>query len=207
MYKNVISILMVVLTTFLCGCNDLGISDAIALDENEHISFEHLGNDRIEFQGNIYYLSPINFLWGNEGFLKNEGNCKYIGWSGARFGYKSFVFGDSADNPTFLYFTNTSSTYLIESFDYKNETFNIEETKESFVFCDNLLPCDEKAAIFGVTCSTIIISSSVCPPLKMRLSIFNEGDQWYAASSNMVKFRLTEHFVNILDENNLLNNN
>lgn len=205
MYKKIVLVLLIVFMLVLCGCSDLGVGDAIALDEDMHIEFNHIDDVHIEFRGNIYYLSHIKFLWGEKWNLEADEEYEYLGWTGSRFWYKSHIFAESKENSTFLYSTNTESTYLKEDFDYKTESFSINGTDIVFVFNDDLLECEgEQAEIFGKFTSDIVISSISCPKLRARLSFFDENNEWYAASNNMIKFKLSDHLVELLEQNNLL---
>lgn len=107
--KVLLSILVVFIFTF-CACGEsptFGLSDNLALDEELYIKFNHIDDERIELLSNIFYLSNVSFLWGEEGDLKVAGGYEYLGWIGSRFWRKSHMFADSKENPTFMYSTNT----------------------------------------------------------------------------------------------------
>ena len=76
MYKKISVVLIFVILLFsLFGCNRLGVEKALILKEKDHIKFNYLDDkrDRIEYQGNIYYLSPI-YLYDNM-----SGDCLELG--------------------------------------------------------------------------------------------------------------------------------
>lgn len=205
MFKKALLIIFILFAVTLCACDGFGIEEAVDLDEEMHLSFNFLDDGLFEFQGNIYYLSHVNFLWGHEGDLKADGECEYLGWIGSRFWRKSHIFADIKEKPTFIYSTNTRSTYLNKNFDYKSETFFVEGTGDSFVFGEDLFEQEDKESELGnFPSKQIVIVSTNCSKLKARLYVFNENNEWYASSSNMVKFKLSDYLVDILDRNNLL---
>ena len=208
MYKKTISLLMIALLIIsLSSCSDLGIGDALALDEDLHIRFKYLEDNRIEYQETIYYLSPMSFLWGEEEILDTLGDYKYIGWTGARFFYKSHIFGDSMEAPTFLYSTNTRETYLKEDYDYQTDDFLVNGTDAIIRFCDDLLETDyENSAIYSQKSTEVIISSVNHPTLKAQLFIVIDDEEWYAVSRSLTAFKLSEHFIDILINNEIIPN-
>ena len=123
----------------------------------------------------------------------------------------SFLFNIGADaqldNPTFLYINDGCTYFIKETFDYEAEMFNIENTSETFVFGEELLQCDEVAESFGKTKCEVILSSITCPTLKINLFIFKENDEWYATSRNLVKYKISNRFLDILNEYHYINNN
>lgn len=206
MYKRLIISFTAFLFVFLCGCNDLGIGDALALDEDQHIHFTNLDNDRIVYQGVEYYPSPVDFLWSEGWKCESTEEYKYLGWAGSRFLSPSHWYADSFESPIFIYANDASSgiTYLREDFDYEVETYVIEGTSETIVFGNELEQCDLDVQLFGKPTERIVLSSTVCSPLKLRLYTFSEKGHWYVYTGNLKIFKLSERFYNILDENNLL---
>lgn len=199
MYKKIVVVLTAVFFIFLfSGC---GIKNTLVLKEKDHIKFNYVNDNKtcIEYKGNIYYLSPI--------YLCDNISDEYVklGWVGSRFWYHYFVYCDVIDDPTFLYVTDGHSCFIKETFDYNTEVFNIENTLETIVFCEDLLQCDEKAQFFGKTQCEVILSAIACPKLKINLSIFEENGKWYATSRNRVKYKLSDHFLNVLNEHEFLN--
>ncbi|MBR3917738.1 MAG: hypothetical protein IKJ59_03260 [Clostridia bacterium] len=201
MYKKTIMIFLIVIMITLCGCSSLGIKQALDLDEDLHIKFNYLENENIEFQGNEYYLSPMSFLWNGK---ETRTNLKYLGWVGERFFYHSNVLGNSTEPPVFLYVIETAETYFIKDYNYIDDEFLIEGTDDVICFGDDLLEIDCGIGIAPSPNVDIIISSVKYPELKAELSVFFSGVSWYAKSSGLQTFKLSDHFVSVLNENSLL---
>ena len=199
MYKKIATSLIVVLTILnLTGCYDFGVELALSLKEEDHIDLNYLNDDYdVEYQGNIYREIPIN-LYACDDHVE-------LGWVGGRWWYHYTLYGDSLDDPTFFYY-GLHYYYVKESFDFKTEPFNIEGTSKTLVFGEDLLECDEAELLFGMRTSKILIHSVTCPKLKILLNFFEENGQWYASSSNLVAFKLSDRLVDILIENNLIDN-
>ena len=215
MYKRGILTLIIVLSMlFLSSCNfayiwesisnPLGIGDALALDEDLHTPINHLGDDRYEIQGSIYYLPPLSFLCGSKGAIEASGNYEYIGWTGDRILYSEF-YGDSRESPVFIYVPNTKHTFLREDYDYQTDNFQVADTDEVICFSNDLLNTDyENTNLFNRTHTTILISSVSHPTLTVTLYIVVDGDEWYAITNDMKPFLLSEHFTNILIDNQIV---
>ena len=208
MRKNIITLLIVVLLLFsLSGCEDLGIGEALALKEKDRLEVNVLEDDEslIEYQGNVYYLSPMPFLWGSRETLDVTGDYEYLGWVGGRFLYHSYVYGDTRENPTFLYSTRTETIHLREDYDYRSDSFLIEGTESIIRFSDDLLDTGrDYMELFNSGSIEIVISSVTHPALKAKLFVLKDGATWYGVSRDMKPFRLSDNFVNILADNKII---
>lgn len=204
--KRIAILIIVCFTLILVGCNDdpLGIKYALSLKDEEHIDLKPLDDSNgliaHEYEGNVYYMSPINFYVENldDDYIK-------LGWIGERWGYHYSLYGDSRDDPTFFYFNH--SYFIKETFDYETELFNIKGTSETLVFCQDLVQCDEVELLFGMHTEDIFLSSVKCPKMKILLFVFEESGEWYASTGNRVAYKLSNRLINILNENQLINTN
>jgi len=209
MYKKIFTVLIiVVLIVSVSGC---GIRDALELDEDLHIELNWVDDDRIEYQGNIYYHSPIDFLRGEKWDIEATGEYEYLGWSGSRWFYSSHIFGNTKENPVFLYSTNTTQTLFREDYDYRIDTFLIDGTDDTFRICDDLLDLDPEEPVIApysekINKAEITITSTTYPTLKANWTAYYIDDYgWFVyTNSGWDVFRLSEHFINILTENGIL---
>jgi hypothetical protein len=193
------------ITSSLSGC---GIGDMLALDEDLHIKFNYLDEDRqrLEYKGNIYYLSPIRFLTGYRGAYEDD-RYQYLGWVGARIKTTLHVVAGSNGPPIFIYFADPSRgrIYFREDYDYLTDDFLIEGTDDIIRFCDDMLYADESKADLTYTNNyDVVISSVTYPGLHAKLNVAKDHTGWYAITWNFVPFKLSDNFVNILIENQLI---
>ena len=82
MCKKLLVLVIILLLRFsLVGCNDLGLGDAIALDEKEHLFLNFVNTNGIEhitYQGNTYYSSDMGFLWNGQQKPQAMGDDEYV---------------------------------------------------------------------------------------------------------------------------------
>lgn len=210
MYKRITFALFCVFC-LICfsGCNDLGISDALSLDDDKHIKLNFIDDDSydsFEYKGTVYNLSEIDFLRAGEGELFASDKYEYLGWTGSRFWYRSHIFADSLDNPTFIYSTNSRDTYFREDYNYLTDTFIIEGTDDTIRLCDDLLDVDSDKHSFGKSTNEIVISSVNHPTLTAKFDIMIcDGSLYACAQTNtVVAFRISENFTNVLIDNHIV---
>ena len=211
MCKKLLVLFIVALLIFtMVSCNDLGISEALALDEKEHLvldSGETNGVEYVVYNGCTYRASALDFLRDGNRHPQAKGDYEYvyIGWTGSRFGYSSFIYGDFINNPTFLYSSRTEKIYLREDYDYRNDNFLIEGIEETLNFRDDILDTDySNTNLFNRKAKEIVLSSVIHPSLWVKLFIVKEGENWYAITGSMVPFELSDRAVNILINNKII---
>lgn len=206
MYKKILVVLLCVLICFpLSGCGSwFGIKYSLALDEDLHTPINDLGNGQYEIKGQIYYLPPIEFLNETKRTIEASGKYEYIGWTGDRILYSEF-YGDSRESPVFVYVPNTNHTLLRTDYDYKADTYLIEGTTALISLGEDLLDTGyTNTELFNRKCTEIIVSSETHPTLTARLHIVLDNGAWYAISNTHVGYKLSEHFVNVLVENEII---
>ena len=181
----------------------LGVWDRLLLDETMHNVVEYVDNDTIKYQGNMYYLAPMIFISDSYTTVQEERGYEYIGWSGPRFFYIDTYYGDSKDSPNILYETRLRYTYFREDYDYKTDTFKIENTEDSICFGEDLIETSYKSSGFAVQ-TYISLSSSTHTSLDINLGIICDNGNWYARSMDFVYFQLSENFVEILMKNKII---
>ena len=79
------------------------------------------------------------FIQDNSTSIQEERGYEYIGWSGFRFFYIDIFYGDSKDAPNILYETRLRNTYFREDYDYKTDTFKIEDFDDVICFGEDLI--------------------------------------------------------------------
>ena len=175
----------------------LGLWDRIILDEKTHNVVEYIDQDTVRYQDNTYYLAPMIFFQDSSTTVQEERGYEYIGWSGPRFFYINTYYGDSKDSPSILYESRLSATYFREDYDYKTDTFKIEETEDAVCFEEDLTELSGVPSSDGAYTSKvyIVLSSSTHPSLDIRLGVFEENGIWYAYSMDFVYFELSENLV------------
>ena len=206
MFKKTIALLFAFIHIFLVsGCNELGVSDALNLDESEYIQLKSIDYEHFEYNGNVYYLSPMDFLRNETGNFSFSDKCKYLGWTGDRLAY-NYLYVDSFDNPTFIYFTVSNNIYFKEDYDYQTDTFLIDGTNDTIRFCDDLLAIDYDISPFGLSTKPLVISSVECPALTETLDVLIfDGALYVCTQTNTtVAFEISEKFTNILLDNKIV---
>lgn len=184
----------------------LGLWDRIILDEKTHNVVEYIDQDTRRYQDNTYYLAPMIFFQDSSTTVQEKRGYEYIGWSGPRFFYIDTFYGDSKDSPSILYESRLSATYFREDYDYKTDTFKIEETDDAVCFAEDLTELSGVPSSDGAYTSKvyIVLSSSTHPSLDIRLGVFEEDGIWYAYSMDFVYFELSENLVEILMKNGII---
>ena len=181
----------------------LGGWDRLLLDEKTHNVVEYVDNDTIKYQGNMYYLAPKFFIQDDYTTIQEERGYEYIGWTGPRCFYINTYYGDSKDSPNILYETRLRYTYFREDYDYKTDTFKIENTEDAICFGEDLIETSYKPSDVGVQ-TYISLSSSTHTSLDINLGIICDNENWYARSMDFVYFQLSENFVEILMKNKII---
>lgn len=201
--KLCFTISILLLCLLLSGCsfikNDvLGIGYSLSLDEDMHIKFNRIDDEHIEYQGNVYYLSDGIFFY-NEPI----GNgYEYIGWSGSRWWRSTEIWGDRAESPTFLYFTEWRQTYFNENYDYRTDMFSIAGTDDVICFGEDLLDTDyQNTNLFNRQHTKVELSSVNHPFLNATLFVVSDNGKWYAMTNTQLRFELSDSFVEILRNN------
>lgn len=181
----------------------LGVWSRILLDEEVHNVIKYNEDDTIEYQGNTYYRASMNFIGDNSNTVEEKRGYEYIGWCGPRFFYIDTFYGDSKDAPNILYSTSTHYTYFREDYNYKTDFFKIEGTEDVICFGEDLMETSRRPANeWGG--DPIRLLSSTHPSLDIHLDIIFENGIWYAQSSDLVYFELSENFVEILVKNQII---
>lgn len=211
MCKKLLVLVIILLLIFsLVGCNDLGLGNALALDEKEHLFLNCVNTNGIEYatyQNNTYYSSNLGFLFDGNWTPQAKGDYEYvyIGWTGSRFGYHSLIYGNSLNTPIFLYSSRTGKIYLREDYDYRSDVFLIEKTEETLNFRDDILDTDYcNTNLFNRESKEIILSSVTHPSLWVKLFVVKDEDKWYAITSTMLPFELSNRTVTVLLNNNII---
>ena len=214
MFKKIIVIILAAISVMLslsgCGVGTavfLGIAigggdqiqEAFELKEEDHIKFNYLNDlcDLMEYDGNIYYLSPSRF------HVEDINDFVEIGWSGQRWRY-NYVYADAIEEPTILFAKDSNSYFIKESFNCYSEEYNIEGCSVSIVFNVELTKSVKIEVPDGVEEYELILSSVKCPSLKFKFSVFRENDSWYAYGGPLFSFQLSDRLVGILDNNGLI---
>ena len=215
MVKKAITIAIVVCMLFtLSACSKeetnsvlnevtLGLWDRILLEEETHNLIEYVDDETIEYQGSKYYLAPMIFIQDSAKSVEEERGYEYICWTGPRFFYIDTYYGDSKDSPNILYDVRLCDTYFREDYDYKTDMFQIEGTEDFICFGEDLIETDYKDMNYSA--EYISLSSSTHTSLDIKLGIFFDNGVWYAYTSDLVYFELSENFVEILMKNQIIN--
>ena len=183
----------------------LGVWSRILLDEELHNIVKYNEDDTIEYQGNTYYRAPMMFINVNSYTVEEEMGYEYIGWNGPRFFYIDVYYGDTKDAPNILYSTTRCHTYFREDYNYKTDIFKIEGTEDVICFGEDLMETSRKPEKkWG---EEIRLVSSAHPSLDIYLDIIIENGIWYAQSSDLVYFEVSENFVEILVKNQIIKSN
>ena len=181
----------------------LGVWSRILLDEEVHNVIKYNEDDTIEYQGNTYYRAPMIFIQDNSNTVEEKRGYEYIGWCGPRFFYNDVYYGDSKDAPNILYNTRLEYTYFRKDYNYKTDFFKIEGTEDVICFGEGLMETSRRPANeWGG--DPIRLSSSTHPSLDIHLDIIFENGIWYAQSSDLVYFEVSENFVEILVKNQII---
>ena len=183
----------------------LGVWSRILLDEEVHNIIKYNEDDTIEYQGNTYYRAPMMFLGDTSTTIQKRG-YEYIGWCGPRFFYIDTFYGDSKDAPNILYNTRLRYTYFREDYSYKTDIFKLEDTEDVICFGEDLIETSLEPSNWWAG-EPILLSSSTHPSLDIHLYIIFENGIWYAQSSDLVYFELSENFVEILVKNQIIKSN
>lgn len=217
-YKIVAAILTILMLTLsLSACSKeeidsflneitLGVWGRILLDEEEHNIIEYNEDDTLQYQGNTYYPAPMHFIGDNSNTVQEKRGYKYIGWCGPRFFYIDTYYGDSKDTPNILYNTRLRITYFREDYNYKTDIFKLEGTEDVICWGEDLLETSLKPSNWWEG-EDILLSSSTHPSLDIHLDILFDNGVWYAQSSDLVYFELSENFVEILARNQIIQTN
>ena len=181
----------------------LGVWSRILLDEKVHNIIKYNEDDTIEYQGNTYYRAPMRFIGDNSNTVEEKRGYEYIGWCGSRFFYIDIFYGDSKDASNILYNTRLEYTYFRKDYNYKTDFFKIEGTEDVICFGEGLMETSRRPANeWGG--DPIRLSSSTHPSLDIHLDIIFENGIWYAQSSDLVYFEVSENFVEILVKNQII---
>jgi len=216
MYKKLIAILIVIslLTVSLSSCGVLvesvgasftSLKDAFLLDKDLRISVKSVEEDKIMYQDNVYYRSPFNPSGSYTSHL-DENSYEYLGWSGSRFWDTHYFNGDTKDNPVFLHERSNNLVYFREDYDYKTDSFYVNDTEDIILFSDDLLDTDyENIQLFGREKTDIILKSTYNNCLLLCFYVVIDDNSFYAISGDMkVVYKLSDHFVNILVDNQIV---
>ena len=214
-YKTVAFILAtLVLTLSLSACSQeevdsfldeitLGVWSRILLDEKVHNIIKYNEDDTIEYQGNTYYRAPMRFIGDNSNTVEEKRGYEYIGWCGPRFFYIDTFYGDSKDAPNILYNTRLEYTYFRKDYNYKTDIFKLEGTKDVICFDEDLMETSRRPANeWGG--DPIRLLASTHPSLDIQRDIIFQNGIWYAQSSDLVYFELSENFIEILVKNQII---
>ena len=183
----------------------LGLWERILLDEELHNIVKRNEDDTIEYKGNTYYRAPMRFINDSSYTVEEERGYECIGWNGPRFFYIDAYYGDTKDAPNILYSTTRYHTYFREDYNYKTDIFKIEGTEDVICFGEDLMETSRKPEKkWG---EEIRLVSSAHPSLDIYLDIIIENGIWYAQSSDLVYFEVSENFVEILVKNQIIKSN
>ncbi len=183
----------------------LGVWSRILLDEELHNIVKRNEDDTIEYKGNTYYRAPMRFINDSSYTVEEERGYECIGWNGPRFFYIDAYYGDTKDAPNILYSTTRYYTYFREDYNYKTDIFKIEGTEDVICFGEDLMETSRKPEKkWG---EEIRLVSSTHPSLDIYLDIIIENGIWYAQSSDLVYFEVSENFVEILVKNQIIKSN
>lgn len=210
----ILAILMLTLSLSACSKEEtdnflnevtLGLWERILLDEELHNIVKRNEDDTIEYQGNTYYRAPMRFINDSSYTVEEERGYECIGWNGPRFFYIDAYYGDTKDAPNILYSTTRYYTYFREDYNYKTDIFKIEGTEDVICFGEDLMETSRKPEKkWG---EEIRLVSSTHPSLDIYLDIIIENGIWYAQSSDLVYFEVSENFVEILVKNQIITSN
>ena len=184
----------------------LGVWSRILLDEEVHNIIKYNEDETIEYQGNTYYRAPMIFILDNSNTVQEKRGYEYIGWCGPRFFYSDVYYGDSKDAPNILYNTRLHYTYFREDYNYKTDIFKLEGTEDVICFGEDLIETSLEPSNWWAG-EPILLSSSTHPLLDIHLYIIFENGIWYAQSSDLVYFEVSENFVEILVKNQIIKSN
>ncbi len=209
---TILTILILMLSLSACSKEDvdsfldeitLGVWSRILLDEEVHNIIKYNEDDTIEYQGNTYYRAPMIFIQDNSNTVEEKRGYEYIGWCGPRFFYNDVYYGDSKDAPNILYSTSLHYTYFREDYNYKTDIFKLEGTEDVICFGEDLMETSLEPSNWWAG-EPILLSSSTHPSLDIHLYIIFENGIWYAQSSDLVYFEVSENFVEILVKNQII---
>lgn len=190
----------VVILGIVIGSNE-EVQDALELKEEDRVIFNYLDEfcTIMEYNGDIYYLSPAKFCVGEpEEYVE-------VGWMGQRWRY-NLVYGDAHEKPTFLFIYNSNTYFINESFDYMAEEFTIENTYHNVIYGKDFIKSNRVGIPSDVDTYEITLTSINCPTLKFKFSVFKEEGVWYAYSGPLFAFELSSGIVTTLFEAGIIPN-
>lgn len=168
--------------------------------------------DKVDFisaANNTHYIEYENDLFQphTEKILSIDKSAEYVflGWNGSCLGYKNQYYSYQITNPIFIYETRTNCLYLRRDYNFKMDTFILQNTDASITFSDAIISESHLAFeindVVGVDC---ILYSKNYPELKMFLHVFQYENMWYISTVQGGLYKISEDFIEILLENEVI---
>jgi hypothetical protein len=97
---------------------------------------------------------------------------------------------------------------LKQGYDYKSDAYRIEDTSRTIVLSEAVTGGAVKHdyAMDGLGTIELNLYSESHPMLKLSIQLFSENNVWYAQLSKTEAYRISESFLDLLDETGVIEN-
>ena len=201
-------LLLLVLVLIMCGSlSSCALVEWITVDCHGDISYVDLANSEHEgllYQDNIYV--PADYWF----FFETKETDIELGWFyNLPFSGQCGLYSYTSDAPLFIWTSRyvgdiAISIYIKEDYDYLSQTYILDGTDISFILSDMISKADEELGPADSSSSSeISLYIADAPRLLISKKVYVTNDVYYFVVDGQ-DWILTEEFVSILRDNNLL---
>lgn len=161
----------------------------------------------IKYDGVDYNIDKLKLFKVRENTSKIPKDDVLVGWNALPLGigYLDKYYSYTNDNPVFIYISRYNELYLRNDYNYKTDTFVIEDSGKEFIFGDMLsLSNDFSYDTFNSYPSqtNICLHSKQYPRLKIQFRLFCVDNIWYVGGESAAAlFEISDKLLNMLNTN------
>ena len=199
MHRNIFLLMIIVVLCFsMISCSFIE-NELVGYGSLEYINDD--GKSGYVYQNKKYYANYI-FNVTRSDSIYDEDDIKIAG----------DVFSDfysyTADDPIYIYSISKGLiVYLREDYDYRSDHFIIEGTDSSFLFSEAIAnqPSVQYDGFKTYPIKTsVYIHSETYPKIRAHILVFLEDGKWYALFEGFDAYLLSDEFVDMLIENEII---
>ena len=213
MVKRVIALILVLsaMVLIFSGCDleraitrlfsseDASLYQKVCIDKGEDNLW------RAEYEGHTYIDNTENLFC----IIEDKENDVLLGWSGI--GYVNHYYSNTDQDPPYIYESRMDKVFLREGYDFKADSYRLEDTDSVVVFSDVVIETD--VAYDGMRKYEKMIFldlySERFPCLYLRLVLFLENGRWFVSGtrfdgSGTGIYQITDEFVELLKQHGII---
>ena len=211
MFKK--SIVLILIITLILSLSSCGLDYRYSLDEDKHNKIEVVVEDEdvtsLIYQDTEYYfVGSTNFFSvmtyeTEDGYYLSFEDDTLLSWNGNRYVWYIDEYYSYTDNePLFIYNSRLNWVYFRDDYDYKLDTFVIEETGSEIVWT-NIFDSTSKDIDFTPQ-KNVSMYSKQCPRIRTSLELSLVNGQWFVRCSDYKEIWIpSDEFLKILSDNGI----